>query len=112
MPSSIIKIKRQYKVGVEKAAHKDSIISAFFCTLPPKGRIKKESGRPVIKKSKEGRESEGKGKNLDWPFCLYAAVQKRPIKAFFTRRTPHKKEPKSNDITQAFLLPVLFVLRL
>ena len=109
MPSSIIKIKRQYKVGVEKAAHKDSI-SAFFCTLAPKGSVKKESGRPVIKKSKEGREREKK--NLDWPFRLCAATQKRPIKAFFTRRTPDKKEPKSNDITQAFLLLVLFVLRL
>ena len=36
MPSSIIKIKRQYKVGVEKAAHKDSIISAFFAPCLPR----------------------------------------------------------------------------
>ena len=62
MPSSIIKIKRQYKVGVEKAANKDSI-SAFFCTLAPKGSVKKESGRPVIKKSKEGRVGQ-RGKKI------------------------------------------------
>ena len=94
MPSSIIKIKRQYKVGVEKAAHKDSIISAFFCTLPPKGRIKKESGRPVIKKSKEGRESEGKGKKSRLAFLPLRRHTKKANQGLFYKAYASQKRTK------------------